>query len=67
MTPDNTLTRENLRLKCEEAMKDKAVTSISGWTEPNSDKPCDEEEYRQRLQDNGQIFIEKIKEALSFE
>jgi hypothetical protein len=48
-------------------MEDKAVTNISGWTEPNKDAPCDEQEYRDRALRNGPALNAKIKEALSFE
>lgn len=51
----------------EEIMKDKAVTNISGWTEPNNDTPCDEKVYRKRLSDNAATIHTKIEEALKFE
>lgn len=50
-----------------EVMNDKAVTNISGWTEPNSDVPCDEVAYRKRLTENAETLHKKIDEALRFE
>lgn len=51
----------------EEVMADKAVTNISGWTEPNEDRPCDEKEYRKRLHEQASDYHKKVAEALSFE
>jgi len=58
---------EELRTKYADVMEDKAVTNISGWTEPNEDEQCDEQAYRDRALANGEKLNEKIKEALSFE
>lgn len=61
------ITQAELRAECEAALDDKAVTNISGWTEPNCDVPCDESAYRERLVANGPVFVEKVKEALKFD
>jgi hypothetical protein len=58
---------EELREQYKDVMEDKAVTNISGWTEPNDDKPCDEQTYRDKAIANGQILHDKIKEVLAFE
>ena len=58
---------EELRAKYVDVMDDKAVTNISGWTEPNTDELCDEQEYRDRALANADELNAKIKEALSFE
>jgi hypothetical protein len=58
---------EELRTKYADVMDDKAVTNISGWTEPNADKPCDEQAYRDRALINAEKLNAKLKEALSFE
>jgi hypothetical protein len=58
---------DELRVKYADEMADKAVTNISGWTEPNSDKPCDEQEYLDRALRNADALNAKIKESLSFE
>lgn len=50
-----------------DVMEDKAVTIILGWTEPNSDAPCDENAYRERLEKNAAALNQKIAEALRFE
>lgn len=67
MSVQEKLERDEINALCEEAMKDKAVTNISGWTEPNSDEPCDEEAYRMRLAEQGSTYMAKVKEALKFE
>ena len=56
---------EELRQKYADVMEDQAVTNISGWTEPNSDTPCDEIAYRERLKRNAPVLHKKICEALS--
>lgn len=58
---------DEFREQYAEVMADEAVTNISGWTEPNSDEPCDEQAYRERLDKNAPILIEKLKAALTFE
>ena len=58
---------DELRSKYADVMDDKAVTNISGWTEPNEDEPCDEQAYRDRALKNAEKLNAKIKEALSFE
>jgi hypothetical protein len=58
---------EELRAKYADVMSDKSVTNMSGWTEPNNDKPCDEQEYRDRALSNAEVLNEKLKQALSFE
>jgi predicted RNase H-like HicB family nuclease len=50
-----------------EVMSDKSVTNISGWTEPNSDEPCNEQEYLDRALRNAGILNAKINEALTYE
>jgi hypothetical protein len=56
-----------LRAKYADVMSDKSVTNISGWTEPNTDSPCDEQGYRDRALRNADDLNSKIKDALSFE
>lgn len=58
---------EQLCQKYADVMEDRAVTNISGWTEPNSDTPCDEIAYRERLKRNAPVLHKKISEALSFD
>jgi hypothetical protein len=58
---------DELRVKYAEEMSDNAVTNISGWTEPNNDKSCDEQNYRDRALANADALNAKIKEALSFD
>ncbi|MDR2800510.1 MAG: hypothetical protein LBB52_04485 [Desulfovibrio sp.] len=58
---------DELRAKYAKEMSDDAVTHISGWTEPNSDTLCDEQEYRDRALKNKDTLNAKLKEALSFE
>ena len=58
---------DDLNEKYAEVMADKTVTNVSGWTEPNSDEPCDEQAYRDRIDNNAPILIKKLKEALTFE
>jgi len=58
---------QELREKYADVMEDKAVTNISGWTEPNTDAPCDEQAYRDRALVNTEKLNAKIKKALSFE
>lgn len=50
-----------------EVMEDKAITNVAGWIEPNNDLPCDEKEYRRRLEKNGPIFQQKAQEVFNFE
>lgn len=66
MKHETEITNGEIREMCLEAMRDKAVTNISGWTEPNSDEPCDESVYRKRLAENAPGYIAKIKGALKF-
>ena len=54
-------------IELQAVMEDKAVTNISGWTEPNFDTQCDEEAYRDRLKKNSSVLHAKINEALHFE
>lgn len=61
------LSKTNLDEICKEAMADKSVTNVSGWTEPNTDTACDEGKYRENLTNNATYFNEKITEALKFE
>jgi len=58
---------QELRKKYADVMDDKAVTNISGWTEPNTDEPLDEKEYLERALKNADALNAKLKEALSFE
>ena len=58
---------EELREMYADVMEDKAVTNMSNWREPNSDNPCNEQEYLDRALKNGKALNDKIKEALSFE
>lgn len=67
MNNETPITPEEIHAICMDAMEDKAVTNISGWTEPNSDEPCDETAYRQRLGANAPDYMAKVREALSFE
>lgn len=48
----------------EAVMADSAVTVLSGWTEPNTDEPCDETAYRDRLSANHAGYAAKINEAI---
>lgn len=58
---------EQLCQKYADVMEDRAVTNISGWTEPNSDTPCDEIAYRERLKRNAPVLHKKNSEALFFD
>jgi hypothetical protein len=58
---------EELREKYKDAMANKAVTRISGWTEPNSDTPYDEGEYLARNALYGDKLCDKIEAALTSE
>ena len=48
----------------DQVLADDSVTALSGWTEPNTDKPCDEEAYRRKLRANHESYCAKIQEAL---
>ena len=58
---------EELREKYADVMDDKAVTNVSGWTEPNAAEPFDEQGYLDRALKNADALNDKLKKALSFE
>jgi len=48
-------------------MENKAVTKVSGWTEPNEDSRCNEQEYQKRAISNIEKLNATMKEAVLFE
>jgi hypothetical protein len=48
-------------------MDNQAVTKISHWTDPNTDKKCNEQAYRNRGIANAEKLNAKLEEVLSFE
>ena len=48
----------------DEIMADPSVTILSGWTEGNTDSPCDEAEYRRKLANNHEGYSIKLLEAV---
>lgn len=48
----------------ENILSDESVTILSGWTESNTDSPCDEAAYRNKLSANHEGYMKKIQEAL---
>jgi hypothetical protein len=48
-------------------MENMAVTNASGWTEPNEDSPCNEQEYQKLAISNIEKLNASIKEAILFE
>ena len=57
---------EELYRECEDVMDNEAVTKISRWKEPNTDKKCDEQAYRDRGIANADKLNAKLDEVLSF-
>lgn len=47
----------------DEIMADPSVTILSGWTEANSDDPCDEAAYRRKLDNNHEGYNLRLREA----
>ena len=57
---------EELHKECADVMDNKAVTKISRWTDPNADKKCDEQAYRNRGLANAGKLNAKLEEVLAF-
>ena len=58
---------EALYKECADVIDNQAVTKISRWTDPNTDKQCDEQAYRNRGIANAEKLNAKLEEVLSFE